>query len=279
MCQSAAGAPLAESTSSRNGLVGRRLDRRVAERERAEPPGERDLALVVERLVAEEHHLVLEQRPPDAGNGLGVEIPGDVDARQLGSDRPGERRDLQPASWSACVRSACLDWSGFSGRAQLPRSIPRRASPPKPAIDQHHTRRCDVQQQAAREVRQSGRQTRSRRRGWRRSARGARAAPAAATASRTRRRPRSHRRPRTTCIANATYVAHARPVEQVPHRGHGEAARRTSVNAAPRTDPSATRNPMNKPDAGSRVQQRGSRRARMEHVRDRGTRARHRPSR
>ena len=55
------------------------------------PARERNLGLVVERLVPEEHDLVLEQRSPDAGHRVGVELLREVHTRQLGTDRPGER--------------------------------------------------------------------------------------------------------------------------------------------------------------------------------------------
>ena len=102
-------------------LVGRRLDRRVAERERPEPAGERDLALVVERLIAEEHDLVLEQCAPDVGHRLVVELAGEVDARELGADRAGERRDLEAARGR--VRSFGMPRLDRSGRPRATRGV------------------------------------------------------------------------------------------------------------------------------------------------------------
>jgi hypothetical protein len=56
-------------------LVRRRRQRRVAERERAEPLRERNLAGVVEALVPQEDHLVVQQ---------GLADPGDRDVGEIG---------------------------------------------------------------------------------------------------------------------------------------------------------------------------------------------------
>jgi hypothetical protein len=57
--------------------------------------GEGFLALIVELgLLAEEHHLVLDQRLLDGFDG-GVQLTGQVHATDLGADTAGHRMDFQ----------------------------------------------------------------------------------------------------------------------------------------------------------------------------------------
>jgi hypothetical protein len=63
---------------------------RVAQRQLPEPLDEGDLAVVVQRLVPEEDHFVLEQGTADLGDGRVTERPGRVDPTDLGADVPGE---------------------------------------------------------------------------------------------------------------------------------------------------------------------------------------------
>ena len=72
------------------GLVGRRRQRRVAQRERAEALGERDLPGVVEALVAQEDHLVVEQRLAHLRDLVVAEGAAGVDAADLRTDVTGE---------------------------------------------------------------------------------------------------------------------------------------------------------------------------------------------
>ena len=59
--------------------------------------GEREELLGCELLVAEEHHEMVEPRPADLGDGLVGELGGEVDAADLGAERPGERQHLDGA--------------------------------------------------------------------------------------------------------------------------------------------------------------------------------------
>ena len=70
-----------------SGWSGDRLD----ERHRAvrpEPPAERDLLVGCERLLAEEDHLMVEQRPPDLRDDVVVELGREIDARDHRAARP-----------------------------------------------------------------------------------------------------------------------------------------------------------------------------------------------
>src|SRR5258706_13930252 len=123
----------------------------MTERERAETPGECDLALVVKGLIPKEHDLVLEQCAPDPGDGLGVEVVGDVDAAQLGPDRPGNGRDFEAAS---CLR-AFVRHASIGARSAAARNCcgpPCRDESAYPGDHEHHARGCNVEQQAAGEV-------------------------------------------------------------------------------------------------------------------------------
>ena len=78
------------------GVVGeRRQQRRVAGDELAERPAEREVLLLGEGLVAEEHDLPLEQRGADGGDRLGREL-AEVDAVDLGADVAGHRAHVEP---------------------------------------------------------------------------------------------------------------------------------------------------------------------------------------
>jgi hypothetical protein len=65
----------------------------VAEGERAEPLGERHLAGVVQALIAQEDHLVLQQRPADLGDRVVAELGSGVHAGDLGADVAGQPAD------------------------------------------------------------------------------------------------------------------------------------------------------------------------------------------
>src|SRR5207249_601428 len=79
-------------------LGGRRIIKkkmRVRVRELSEASPERDLRLVVDVLVAEEEHPVLQERLTDVGDRRVVERRGEVDAVDLGADPAGDRANLE----------------------------------------------------------------------------------------------------------------------------------------------------------------------------------------
>ena len=63
----------------------------------AEAPGQRLVLGGIELLVTEEDHAVIQQRPPDAGDGGVVEVLTEIDAVDLGAERAGDGMDLQSA--------------------------------------------------------------------------------------------------------------------------------------------------------------------------------------
>jgi hypothetical protein len=74
-------------------LAGRRGQRRVAQGQRAEPLGERDLTAVVQALTTQEHHLVVQQSLADLGDHFVGERSAGVRAADLGADVAGQRGD------------------------------------------------------------------------------------------------------------------------------------------------------------------------------------------
>jgi hypothetical protein len=64
--------------------------------ERAEGAGDPDLVVRFEVLAGEEHNLVAQPGGAQGADGGGVEGAAEIDATDLGSDRPGEGPDGDP---------------------------------------------------------------------------------------------------------------------------------------------------------------------------------------
>ena len=77
--------------------------------DRAQAPGERHLALIVEVLVTEEEHLVAGEVLADAIDLAGVQVGGEVDAVDLGADRPRDGLAWTFDSMVVMRRSFALD--------------------------------------------------------------------------------------------------------------------------------------------------------------------------
>ena len=63
----------------------------------AEPPGERDVVLGRQRLVPEEDHLVVVERPAQLRDDLVSQLRGEVDTRDLRPDRRAEHAGVEAA--------------------------------------------------------------------------------------------------------------------------------------------------------------------------------------
>src|SRR5208282_5966524 len=85
------------------GLPGRGGQGGMPEREGAEPLRERYLRGVVEALVAQEDHLVLQQCLAYLGDGLVVRRRGGSDAGDDGPDLAGQRRDVNASGCSSGI--------------------------------------------------------------------------------------------------------------------------------------------------------------------------------
>jgi hypothetical protein len=98
----------------------------VAEREHPQPPGEGDLAVVVEGLLAQEHHLVREQRPADLGDGFVGKRLADVHTPYLGADVPSQPGDLNTDRGSDAGRGhVCVAFlTGWPARANCRYAAP-----------------------------------------------------------------------------------------------------------------------------------------------------------
>ena len=87
-------APLTQTSRSprhsRRRLTRRRGQRGVAQGQRAEPLGERDLPAVVQALAAQEHHLVVQEGLADPGHHFVAQRRAGVRAGDLGADLAGQ---------------------------------------------------------------------------------------------------------------------------------------------------------------------------------------------
>ena len=66
----------------------------MAQGQRAQPFGERDLPAVVQALAAQEHHLVVEEGLADLGDHLVAQRRAGVHAGDLGADVAGQPGDI-----------------------------------------------------------------------------------------------------------------------------------------------------------------------------------------
>jgi hypothetical protein len=74
----------------------------------AEDPGEGELLLGGELLVAKEDHQVLEQRRTQLGHRAGAERLREVDTVDLGAERAGNAANLHAANFTAPTSSRAL---------------------------------------------------------------------------------------------------------------------------------------------------------------------------
>ena len=85
---------LAKRVSPQKGKALDPVDERVFDN-LAEMPGKGEKALGRQVLAAEEDHQVVEPGMPDRGDRAVVEVLGEIDPGDLGSERAGNRTDLK----------------------------------------------------------------------------------------------------------------------------------------------------------------------------------------